>query len=195
MKKLTAATMNMVLALGVILILAGVLFFGRVASNFNAHVESWPVIMTVAGAIIFYLSLVRIKYVLLFFTGLFSVLAGTLFMIICSGLIPDGLKNWWPLVVVLAGLCVLLTGIAKDRRIRVACLLPSVLFMILGVFFLLFSLDIIKMSFSQWMSIFWPLFPICAGLALILIFYIQQNSDSHFPYDNGESEGEGEVKE
>jgi hypothetical protein len=195
MKKLTAATLNMILALGVICILAGVLFFTRIALRLNGHVEPWTVILTVTGAIVFYLSLAKFNYAQLFFIGLYSVLTGFFFVIVCSGLVSPGFSGLWPVSIVLAGISTLLTGIAKDRRIRVAYLFPSVLLMCMGSYFLLFSLDLISMSFRRWLSIFWPVFPVFLGLSLIVLFLIQQNPASHFPYDSEESEGEGEVKE
>lgn len=195
MKKLTAATLNIVLALGVVCLLAGVLFFTRVAGQFNAHVEFWTVALTVVGAVVFYISLVKFNYALLFFCGLYSVLAGFFFMIVTSGLVSPGAEGLWPFSIVLAGVSTLLTGIAKDRRIRVQYLFPSLLLILMGLYFLLFSLDLISMSFRRWISIFWPLFPVALGIGLIILFLIQQNPASHFPFDTDDSDDEGEVRE
>ena len=86
MKKLAATTLNIILALGVVCILAGILLFPRLASHFNAHVETWTVILTVVGALVFYFSLVKYSSALVFFLGLYALLTGFLFMIIGSGL-------------------------------------------------------------------------------------------------------------
>ncbi|WP_147613818.1 hypothetical protein [Treponema pectinovorum] len=195
MKKLTAATLNMVLALGVICILTGILFFVRVSSKLNAQIETWTVFVTVIGAFVFYLSLIKFNYALVFFSGLFSVLAGFFFMILSSGVIGAGVSSLWPFVIVLAGISLMFTGIAKDRRIRVSYFFPSMMLVFLGLFFMLFSLDIIDMSFRKWISIFWPLFPFLLGLSLVVLFLIQQNPASHFPYDTSESEDERVTRE
>lgn len=195
MKKLTATTLNMILALGVICILAGILFFVRVSAKLDAHIETWTVCLTVIGAVVFYLSLIKFNYALVFFSGLFFVLSGFFFMIVNSGVVQTGVSGLWPFVIVLAGISLMLTGIAKDRRIRVSYFFPSLMLIFLGLFFLLFSLDIIEMSFRKWISIFWPLFPFFLGLSLIVLFLIQQNPAAHFPYDTGDSDEEGEVRE
>ena len=187
MKKLTATTLNIILALGVVCILAGILLFPRLASHFNAHVETCTVILTVVGALVFYFSLVKYSSALVFFLGLYALLTGFLFMIIGSGLVPFGIEGLWPVSIILAGFSVLFTGITKDRRIRVSYLFPSVFLIGMGFYFLLFSLNLISMGFRKWISIFWPLFPVFLGICLIILFLIQQNPAAHFPYDKSES--------
>lgn len=197
MKRLTASTLNMILALGVVCILAGVVFFARAAAKLNARVEIWTLAVTVAGAVVFYFSLVKFNYAVLFFAGIYAVLAGFFFMIASSGLLSPGISGLWPVLIIIAGVCVLLTGIARDRRIRTRYFFPSILLAGMGAYFLLFSLDVISMGFRKWISIFWPLFPIALGIVLVVLFLIQQNPASHFPYDNDtmENSGEGEVRE
>lgn len=197
MKKLTASTLNMILALGVICVLAGVVFFARAATKLNARVESWTLAVTVAGAVVFYLSLVKFNYAVLFFAGIYSVLAGFFFMIASSGLLSPGILDLWPVSIIIAGVCVLLTGIARDRRVRARYFFPSILLSGMGIYFLLFSLDVISMGFRKWISIFWPLFPLVLGIVLVVLFLIQQNPAARFPYDKDTEEngGEGEVKE
>ena len=195
MKKYTAATMNMILALGVLSLLAGFLFFARIASNLHAVIEPWTVVMMIAGAVVFYLSLTLLPYAVLFFLGLYACFEGALFMFISSGILKEGVKGYWPLSVILCGFCILVTGIAKDRRIRNAFLFPTLLLVLMGSFFLLFSLDIIKMSFSRFFAMWWPLIPVGFGAALIAIFMIQRNPQAHFPYEIEYQEEEGEVKE
>ena len=185
----------MVLALGVVCILAGVCCFPRLASHFGAHVEAWTVVTTISGAILFYLSLMKIPSALAFFSGLYAVLAGFFFMIVCSGLVENGIERFWPVSIIIAGISVLLTGIAKDRRIRTTYLFPSVFLTGMGCYFLLFSLDLISMGFRKWISIFWPLFPIFLGVCLVVLFLIQQNPSSNFPYDKSEGELEGDETE
>ena len=88
MKKYTAATLNMILALGVLFIVIGLLFFARIATNLHATIMPWTVILTVAGAVVFYVSLTLLKYAVFFFAGFYSCLLGVFFMFINSGLIP-----------------------------------------------------------------------------------------------------------
>lgn len=195
MKKLSALTLNMVLVLGVVCILAGVCCFPRLASHFNARVEPWTVILTIVGAILFYLSIVKLNSAFVFFLGLYAVFAGFFFMIVCSGLVSSGLERLWPVSIILAGLTVFLTGVTKDRRVRTTYLFPSVFLAGMGCYFLLFSLNLISMGFRKWISVCWPLFPIFLGVCLIILFLIQQNPSSNFPYDRSEGELEEDESE
>ena len=106
MKKFAAATLNMILALGVVCILAGVLLFPRLANHFNATVELWTIALTFAGAIIFYLSLVKFNSALIRFIGLYSVFSGFFFMIVGSGLVKQGIEGFWPVSIILAGISI-----------------------------------------------------------------------------------------
>ena len=173
------------------------LLFPRLANHFNATVELWTIALTFAGAITFYLSLVKFNSALIRFIGLYSVFSGFFFMIVGSGLVKQGIEGFWPVSIILAGISILLTGLTKDRRIRVSYLFPSVFLVGMGLYFLLFSLNLISMGFRKWISIFWPLFPIFLGICLIVLFLIQQNPASHFPYEdseNSENDSEGESR-
>ena len=119
MKKYTSATLNMILALGVVCILAGILFFVRVAMSVNMNIEAWSIVLCVSGAVVFYLSLVALRHVALFFTGLYSCVSGAFFMVVTSSFVEAGLKEFWPVVVVLAGICIIFRGIAKDRKFKI----------------------------------------------------------------------------
>lgn len=198
MKKLAAATLNMILVLGVVCILAGVLLFPRLASHFNATVELWTIALTFAGAVTFYLSLVKFNSALVRFIGLYAVFSGFFFMVVGSGLVEQGIEGFWPVSIILAGISILLTGLTKDRRIRVSYLFPSIFLIGMGLYFLLFSLNLISMGFRKWISIFWPLFPLFLGICLVILFLIQQNPDSHFPYEDSEiseNDSEGDSRE
>lgn len=192
MRKNTDPTLNVVLALGVICVLAGFFLFTHIASNFNAEIHSWTVFCIFLGAIIFYLSLVTFKLSVLFFTGLFLCLNGCLFMILCSKIFPLGMKELWPLSIILCGFCLFLTGYARYRHVRSSYFYPSILIDVLGVFFLLFSLKVIKVSFLRFFQIFGPILLVILGIFLVIVFGIQQNPAFHFHYDEEEYETEND---
>ncbi len=195
MKKLTPKTMNMILALGVLCILAGILFFtARIAAPLQATIETWTILFVVTGAVIFYFSLTVFKYSILFFTGLFGVLSGTAFMIMSTGLFSHGFGELWPVSVIIASICLLLTGVAKDRSVHASFLFPSLVMAVLGGLFLLFSLDVIKMSFSSFAAYWWPIVPLLTGATIVIIYILQQRPETNkfFPYDKFENEDETE---
>lgn len=195
MKKYTSATLNMILALGVVCILAGILFFVRVAVSVNMNIEAWSIVLCISGAVVFYVSLVALRHVALFFTGLYFCVSGAFFMVVTSSFVEAGLKRFWPVVVILAGICIIFTGIAKDRKLKVSCFIPASCIIFLGCFFLFFSLNIIKMNFSRWISIFWPIFPLFVGTVLVIVFLFQKSPYNKFPLDEESTiDFDGDVK-
>lgn len=195
MKKYTSATLNMILALGVVCILAGILFFVRVALSVNMNIEAWSIVLCVSGAVVFYISLAALRHVALFFIGLYSCVSGAFFMVVTSSFVESGLERFWPIVVILAGICIIFTGIAKDRRLKISCLIPASCIIFLGCFFLFFSMNIIKMNFSSWISIFWPIFPLFVGTVLVIVFLFQKSPYNKFPLDEESTiDFDGDVK-
>ena len=195
MRKLTTATVNMILALGVSCILVGLLFFVKMDIDGIVELQTWPLIMTVSGAVVFYLSLTVFKLPFLFFAGIFNVLTGTLFLFITSRKLKYGIPELWPASIEIAALCLLFTGFAKEKKIKTAFGVPSLSLAVMGALFLLFSLDIIKTPFSVFISLWWPLFLAGLGALVVVIFLLQQNpvTDSHFPYEKDESDKEADT--
>ena len=138
MKKLAATTLNIILALGVVCILAGILLFPRLASHFNAHVETWTVILTVVGALVFYFSLVKYSSALVFFLcfyvfltkdrrirvsylfpSVFLIGMGFYFLLFSLNLISMGFRKWisifWPLFPVLLGICLIILFLIQQN--------------------------------------------------------------------------------
>lgn len=195
MRKLTTATVNMILALGVSCILVGLLFFVKMDIDGIVELQTWPLIMTVSGAVVFYLSLTVFKLPFLFFAGIFNVLTGTLFLFVTSRKLKYGIPELWPASIEIAALCLLFTGFAKEKKIKTAFGVPSLSLAVMGALFLLFSLDIIKTPFSVFISLWWPLFLAGLGALVVVIFLLQQNpvTDSHFPYEKDESDKEADT--
>ena len=195
MRKLTTATVNMILALGVSCILVGLLFFVKMDIDGIVELQTWPLIMTVSGAVVFYLSLTVFKLPFMFFAGIFNVLTGTLFLFVTSRKLKYGIPELWPASIEIAALCLLFTGFAKEKKIKTAFGVPSLSLAVMGALFLLFSLDIIKTPFSVFISLWWPLFLAGLGALVVVIFLLQQNpvTDSHFPYEKDESDKEADT--
>ena len=195
MRKLTTATVNMILALGVSCILVGLLFFVKMDIDGIVELQTWPLIMTVSGAVVFYLSLTVFKLPFMFFAGIFNVLTGTLFLFVTSRKLKYGIPELWPASIEIAALSLLFTGCAKEKKIKTAFGVPSLSLAVMGALFLLFSLDIIKTPFSVFISYWWPLFLAGLGALVVVIFLLQQNpvTDSHFPYEKDESDKEADT--
>lgn len=186
MKKITVPVLNALLAAGLILVLAGLLLILRFYAGFGAEFPVLSALTMMLGAVIFYGAMTLLHWAVLFFSGLLIFCIGLCMTFVFSGVLPLGSENLWPIAVILCGVCLILTCVFKHRKIRGVYLFPSVLIEVLGIVFLLFSLDIIKVSFSTFMSKWGPLVLIFAGAVLIGVFLWQRNFNDFFPYDKDE---------
>ncbi|MCR5724395.1 MAG: DUF5668 domain-containing protein [Treponema sp.] len=196
MKKQNIPIFNLLLAFGVICIIVGLFLLLRVSFNYQLEFSFLSFAVTFTGAVLFYLSMTITRRALFFFLGLYLCLASFFTWFVTSGLIPLSMTELWPVEVVLSGICLAGTGIFKNHTLRTRYLFPSVTLIVFGLVFLLFSLDIIRVSFFSVFSRWWPLLLILLGLALVVLFACQHRSDIHFPYEADECyDGETSVSE
>ncbi len=189
MKKITVPVLNILLAAGVIFILAGLLLISRFSVGFASELPSGSIATMFVGAVIFYIAMTLIHWAVFFFLGLLVFCIGLCMTFVFSGVLPFSPEHFWPIAVILCGISLMLTCIFKHRKIRGVYLFPSILIEILGLVFLLFSLDVIKISFSAFMAKWGPFVLIVAGIALVGVFFWQRNFNDFFPYDKDELSG------
>jgi hypothetical protein len=91
-------------------------------------------------------------------------------------IIPVSFSQAWPLLSVFAGVALLPTSWHRHGAFRVRYVVSSILFVVLGSVLLVFSLDLVSFSFSQFVKNWWPLLVLLAGLILILISLSAQNA-------------------
>jgi ABC-type multidrug transport system permease subunit len=101
---------------------------------------------------------------------LFLFLTGSTFLFISSGLIPYTIIQLWPLIVFFCGVSLLVSGFYRQQRMRISHLVPSIVLILLGILFLLFSLHVFTARFSVIVAQWWPVALIAAGIALVLLY-------------------------
>jgi hypothetical protein len=109
------------------------------------------------------------KRTLYLFFAAFFLLAGFFMFFLSLRIIPLSFSEVWPLFSVFAGFSLLSAGWRRYGKIRSGYIVPSTAFVILGGFLLVFSLDVVSFSFTQFIKNWWPLLAALAGLFLILI--------------------------
>ncbi|MBQ7538517.1 hypothetical protein [Treponema sp.] len=186
MKKITVPVLNLLLAAGVLLIIAGLLLISRFSVGFGVALPVGSITTMIFGAVIFYVAMTLIHWAVFFFMGLLVFFMGLCMTFVFTSVLPFGPQHLWPIAVLLCGICLLLTCVFKHRKIRGVYLFPTVLIEVLGAFFLLFSTKIIKVPFSVFISKWGPLLLVLAGAALVGIFFWQRNFNDFFPYDKDE---------
>jgi hypothetical protein len=170
-------------ALAIVLVLVGTALLFLTTGAMPGPARLWPMGVAAAGSLILYLGATRSLASAWFFTGSAFVLSSIL--LIVRGFLEWPLSWYWPLFMVVLGLSSLVTGWNRYRRPRAAYLVPAVCFVVLGIFFSLFSFDIIRFSFRRFFTEWWPVFLIAAGLVLLTLYFYNRTRFSRHPERHG----------
>jgi len=100
--------------------------------------------------------------------------------------------DYWPLFAIGAGICLLIAGFVRYKGPRPGFIVLSSLFMLLGLFFSIFSFGFSSMRFKAFMSIWWPALLVVAGLFLLVVWLVQHSIPVDEPA-SGKS-GDSETK-
>jgi len=103
----------------------------------------------------------------LFFAALF-LQVGLFFFLCAIDVMPLCFTRAWPLLSVFAGVALLPAGWHRYGAIKASYIVLAVSFIVLGSILMVFSLDMVDFSFSQFIIEWWPLLVALAGLVLIL---------------------------
>jgi hypothetical protein len=196
MKKFSAPVLYIILAIGILCILAGlvlpVVFFSDIPT---VSLYRCPIIMLFLGGLLLYLSLAFTHRAHQLFLGMNLCFSGFLILVFRAGLVTVSFRELWPVCVIFCGLTLVPSGYFRYRTIRTMYLFPAILLIFLGLFFCLFSFHIIRMPLREFISIWWPVVLIFIGGLLIGTFQYQRNFSSVFPYmtDNSGTDTEMDI--
>ncbi len=126
-----------------------------------------------AGVLITYFSVTVFKKSYLLFIGIVTALSGCLSIFIARDITTMGFGQLWPCYIFFASIALFLSCIYKFKKLRPHYIVPSVVMVVLGVVFLLFSLDIIKMSFASFMVVTGPFIMFFGGVAVVVLYFYQ----------------------
>ena len=108
-----------------------------------------------------------------FFVGLLlSMWSALSFMI--DVVLPFTIQEMWPAFGVTAGIALFISGYFKYKAVKFGYGIPSVVLFVMGIWYSLFSMKIIKMSFGTVVATLGPFFMGSIALFLILFFLLQQ---------------------
>ena len=172
-KQKQKTSFNLLLGTGIACVLLGFVLLVALAVDIELKLTAFRhLLWAILGGVLLFVSLVKLQRKSLIFTGLFLLLNGILFFFIDTKFIPYSLDALWPVTVIIGGFALFASGFYVDRSIRTSQLVPPVSLVLLGVFCLLFSLDIIEDPFWQLASRWWPLVLIAAGFCLVVLFFV-----------------------
>lgn len=110
------------------------------------------------------------------FFGILFVCAGFFLLIIETNLIPLTVSQAWPIIMAMTGASLLAAGFYRYRRLVGVYVVPATLIIVLGLFFMLFSFDIITMPLRTFAAMWWPLLFVLAGIGLLATFFYIQHT-------------------
>lgn len=129
-----------------------------------------PLAIFVAMALLSYIAIVAHWKAKVVFLGLFASSAAAI-RFICE-VFGLAAVDYWPLYAIAAGACILPANLALRRRIRPSTLIVSSAFILLGLFFSIFSFGFSSMSFLVFLGRWWPALFIASGLVLLLLWLV-----------------------
>ena len=170
------------LAAGIASVTAGFLLIAVSFDKFSAgHATLVPMTILVASSATLYRAFTRRSKSLTVFLGLYGFLASLLFLLAGTGIFSFNLTEFWPLLVLLCGVCLIVSGFYGKKRLTISYMIPALFLIVLGVFFLLFSTDIIQMTLSSFMAKWFPMGLILTGIVLVILFFFRSSIPCALP--------------
>ena len=127
----------------------------------------------VLGILIIVFSLKITKRATHFFVGLLILFWGLL-QIFSKYNSLFSLKELWPVYTCSAGVTLFVSGFYKYKKIKFGYFFPAATLFFMGIWFSLFTFNIIKEPFMKVVSILGPVFGMILVILLVLLFFLQK---------------------
>ncbi len=131
----------------------------------------FPSAIILVGFAILYRSLLGKRHTYFVFIGLLLVSSWLFFLLFSSGILPYTVVEAWPILIILSALMLIPLGFIRYGFLPISFIVSACVLFVLGALFLLFSLDIIKMSITTFASRWWPMLFVFFGISLIWLFF------------------------
>ena len=108
----------------------------------------------------------------------------SLVLIMMVLVLPFTIKELWPVYGVIAGISLFISGFLKYKSVKFGYLIPAVTLVGMGIWYLMFSLQLMPLSFSMVVYTLGPAFLIMIAVLLVAYFFVQhKHSDLVFKDD------------
>ena len=91
-------------------------------------------------------------------------------------ILPYTFMQWWPMIGVTAGIFLWIAGIIKYKKLQPGYFIPAITLFLMGIWFMLFSFKIIKVSFQIVAIVGGPLFLMMSAIFIVAFFMLQKNN-------------------
>ena len=172
---------NFLLALGILFFIGGVSFiFLPPFEQIEEYHLVLNIFLVLFTAVMVYLSLL-VRKPLAFYVSINLCLLSLLLFLLNANSVRFKFERLWPVIIIFCGITLLPVARIYYKKFRTIYVIPSAALTVLGVFFFLFSFDIIKVPMRVFFRYFMPYFFIFCGIFLFAIYYVRQNRRDVFP--------------
>lgn len=131
----------------------------------------FPVLLTLGGVYLLYRGFFLGAAESSVFIGTFATLTGVFFVLYRSAFSAVELQRIWPVFMLFGAVALLAYGLVKGQEYQLILGVPAGFIAFLSVVFLLFSLNILTMSFIQFVITWWPSLLVIVGVAMVWSHY------------------------
>ena len=193
MKKDSSFVASMILYFGSGFLLF-LVFFAFLVPLENHHVviRYLPTLAAASAIPVLYLSIRYTKKIHQIFIGFELLFWGIILVLRERNEFSYSFMQWWPIIGITAGLFLCIAGLVKYKKLLVGYFITALTLFLLGIWFSLFSFNIIKVPFKVVALVGGPLFIIMAGILIIALFLLQKSHSNLVIDDNDDIDMETE---
>jgi hypothetical protein len=163
------AAARLVFVVGLLLMFLGSSFLLGTLQGIARFFTLRAFFFVIIGAICAFLAIKLNKRSLYLFFAAFFLQVGFFLFLSSLHILPFTFSQSWPLLSVFAGLALFPAGWHRFGAIRTHFVVPSVAFVFLGCFLMVFSFRVVPFSFKRFIIEWWPLLVALMGLILALL--------------------------
>lgn len=126
-----------------------------------------------------------------YFPASMLILTGSAVLILRAASPSTGLDRLWPFLVIFAGISLIPGGRSRRKRMRMGSFVLSISFILMGCFFLLFSMKIVNMHLRDFLFRLWPVFIIASGAVLLAVYLASRSRPRRCPAPASDGKPEG----
>lgn len=175
MHKFFSKVLNFILFISLAIFISVFIFVARMPDEPSAlFTSTFPIIQFLIGIFAIFVSIKVTKKAYQLFLSILFMILGIFQFLLVNNFVSYSLGQLWPCICFFSGISLIISGYWKYKKVMLAYLIPSFTIIVMGIWFFLFSLKIIKQPISFVVSSFGPVFIVLLVVLLIGFFYLQK---------------------
>jgi len=167
-KLIRKTTARFIFIIGLFLMILGTTFlFGPMEGRSRVSLFI-AFLLVITGVFCAFLAIKLNKRTAYLFLSTFFMLSGIFLLLLALDIIPLTLTQAWPFLSVIAGASLLPLALRRRGGFKPSYFVSSCVFIIMGLILLIFSLNVVPITFRQFIQEWWPVLLIFCGLILVL---------------------------